>query len=51
MVTRNDIINILNQHESREEKKQAVEAHLIKNVLTVEDRLKILDDLESYENY
>lgn len=51
MVTRSDIINILQQHETREDKHAAVEAYVNANVLTTEHRAKIMDDLESYEDY
>jgi hypothetical protein len=51
MVTRDDIINILTQHETRAERLTAVTEYITANVLTVADRQKILDDLESYEQY
>lgn len=51
MVTRSDIINILVQYETREERLTAVTDYITANVLTEADRQKILDDLESYEQY
>lgn len=53
MTTRGDIIRILNEHseEGREAKRAAVVIYLNANVLTEEEREKILGDLESYSEY
>lgn len=53
LVTRQDIINLLktNQNKTREERRTIIDNYLTQSVLTAEDRIKILNDLESYEGY
>lgn len=53
MILRGDIIKILQSKagKSQQEKRFAVEEYVNANVLTEEDKKKVLDDLDSYEDY
>lgn len=53
MITRNHIIAILEsiENDNRSEKRQAVSEFLVQQEVSESDREKILQDLESYEQY